>query len=1603
MDARHRWVQERVLSVLRIEKDKWDELFARDEKNHLTELTNFFNTAAQDSTVFFNVQQISEKEIREVPVEVDPAADPGEAGAEASGDPAAEGASEGERGGSKEAASEGGTTSTRKEEVIVTKNVLCLTVGHLEEGSGNKSCVYFVKLNQGPIDVTGKNPHDEMINCLNFGSIEGTFLKDLELMMREIYMPVLSMAQDDGGAERSGSGDDPAEQGEEGEAAGEPAAPAATEEVEEGEPAGEAKEGAAGGDSEQHAVELASHILEEVLASASKFTTQVHQTVMQVYGNVNIRIPYIDQLDDLAAAQHDTVLLQTLEQSVEDWLKIIDGVLRDEAQRKRESKYPMAEIDYWRDRSSKVSTLYEQLQLPAVQKVLGLLQASDPPILLQYQDQFVELQKMHVESKDNVKFLTTLERHFKNLASGSMHTIVETLPSLLNAMRMVWIISRYFNTDEYMEPLMKRIADQIADKVEEQISVNHIFSLEPAKAMSIILQGKEALDKWNTTYLATREKIEESGTDHRWEFDRPKLFKKTNYMSKICENLYDIAQVLDQFYKFLGPELKEVTGDSQGIDDLLREVAQLTSDFKTFPSLFEDRFQNTWDNLVAKFKDRVEHIENKAIAFLNKSFQNLRSAEGAFKLLQNFKNIESREKINKKMNEKFVDILTQYGNEVRRMRSLFRKGKVTPPISKNTPPTAGGILWARSIFYRVKRPVLSFKTMPHLLQLSEGQQACKDYVELGHEILEYEQFLFEAWQATAKEVAEQCLKNNILGKRKGKYFVKFAPDLQLLIREAKYLDQVGGFELPHTVLNVALQQDKYKEFVEQLNLLLDAYDGAVGDLTAVQRKLLHKQVVELDKCLRPGLTPLNWNSLGILDFIEDGNRGISAFRSVRDQVQKSEERIETVVSAIENASLVRPFDWKRPDVMDHMEFYEYFEKHRVAQVEDLVKKYDSIGPFLVKIEETTAGTKTGSAPSMVEYYQYWERRIFNAITTMLLKGMSSFQTLFGGGDKRRPPLLKIKADFNGSEVVDNGLQSVFRLISKLLQNTIHSANHFIRWMEGTCRLVPPQPSQEEDQKQLFTFYRDVKENPALIDMTINIQNSIQKVFQVIHKFLRSWRRYESQWGLWDPKRKQDLDKVAEKKPNVYYFDVYIFVYKGLADGLASYPSEKDISFVRIDSTSVIAGIRAQAMEWVASYGDILRKLAQKELTKIQAEIEAYHEQLAENPESLEELKTILGFISQICSVSMDMEIRINDVKERYRTLELYNCACDPEEHADANGLLDSWQALKDVGLTKDRRLVRVKEQFAEVTRLQVAEFAEQCKELSKEFKHGGPGSPSITLEDGVELMKKYDVDMKTFQKKREELVKAQTLFNLPVQPYPELTQLEKDLKLLRMIYEVYTGHSALVHDFSSMLWSKLDIAALGKGAEDFDKKVRRMPKECKELGELQTFHKLEELISSFKTSVPLIQSLKHDAIRPQHWVELLALAGQESGELDPKKMSLSTVFSLELNRFPEEVNEIVVTAQNELKIESEVGKIDAAWRNMSFQMMSYKGERGFVLLPNEEMRQTLEDHVLVLQSMGASKYALKLLDTIKKWEKNLTTVSEVFDAWLQVQRKWQYL
>ena len=43
---------------------------------------------------------------------------------------------------------------------------------------------------------------------------------------------------------------------------------------------------------------------------------------------------------------------------------------------------------------------------------------------------------------------------------------------MINAIRMVWVISRHYNTDERMVPLMELIAGEIANKVHHSIIVD---------------------------------------------------------------------------------------------------------------------------------------------------------------------------------------------------------------------------------------------------------------------------------------------------------------------------------------------------------------------------------------------------------------------------------------------------------------------------------------------------------------------------------------------------------------------------------------------------------------------------------------------------------------------------------------------------------------------------------------------------------------------------------------------------------------------------------------------------------------------------------------------------------------------------------------------------------------------------------------------------------------------------------------------------------------------------------------------------------------------------------------------------------------------------
>jgi len=175
-----------------------------------------------------------------------------------------------------------------------------------------------------------------------------------------------------------------------------------------------------------------------------------------------------------------------------------------------------------------------------------------------------------------------------------------------------------------------------------------------------------------------------------------------------------------------------------------------------------------WKQTFDNFMSQIAQIDQHVVALIDKTFSDrLNSSEGAFDLLSKFQNVRTREAIKELLTRKYDDVLKTYSHELREMERLFTEGRDSPPISKNMPPKAGSIAWARSIMGRIKAPIKKFKSKADQLMTKTFKGVALNYVKLAKDLDKgYEQVIFENWRKENTEKAIELLKKNILDKKK---------------------------------------------------------------------------------------------------------------------------------------------------------------------------------------------------------------------------------------------------------------------------------------------------------------------------------------------------------------------------------------------------------------------------------------------------------------------------------------------------------------------------------------------------------------------------------------------------------------------------------------------------------------------------------------------------------------------------------------------------------------------------------------------------------------------------------------------------------------------
>nr|XP_015221526.1 PREDICTED: dynein heavy chain 10, axonemal [Lepisosteus oculatus] len=1366
-------------------------------------------------------------------------------------------------------------------------------------------------------------------------------------------------------------------------------------------------------------------IRDELLNSAHKFLGHIDRTLQQLEGEIKLHIPDVDLDGDVVRLVSSPAVVVQLEQCVMNWQTQITCVIEEQQKKKPQAPGPMAEIDFWRERTAILSALSEQLKLPVVKKILEVMSRADPVTTQNLDLTVTELSKYHVEAVENVRFLGTLERHFKNLATGSgFNVILDTIPLMMNGLRMVWIISGHYNKDERMVPLMERIAWELSERVARVVNVRTVFKEKREIAKAKALDAKQVLDQWKASYFEVRSKIEASGRDPRWEFDRKRLFEKTDYMASICQDLYKILQILEEFYNIFGPELKAVTGDPKRIDDVLRWVDSLVIPIEELSfDPFNIRKMGLWKVVMEDFKTEVQAIEGEAINFIDQSFKTLRSAEAAFDMLLKFKHIRSREAINNQMMKKFNDILAQYCKEVDNINTLFINNLDNPPLNKNQPPVAGAIYWERCLFHRMKHTIIRFLEVEEMLESDQGKMAKAKYLEVGKRMKEYEEKKYERWREETEQALPILLKRNLLQIHTGRgaipasdqdtaelallsgelkteepvrYSVNFAQELTEITSETKYLEQLG-FSVPELARNVALQEDKFLRYIGGLKNMVNRYHILMDSLNEAETNLLDEQIHELQRVLRSGYKRLNWNSLGILDFINRSTQAISKFESLVNQIQKNARDIDAKLQSIESANLFKfPSPSREGDLPGVKEFFEFIERERMKDVNLLSRKYTAIGPLLTKMEGLIMHTNTGQDKRMAQYYAYWERKVYDTLTKMVLRNLQTF----GNALVEKVPLFQIETILSAPEIVlhPNG-NEIYKLTMQCVRDCLDSTKRFVRWMHGTCIECPPQRTEREDEPVVFSFHSDVSQNPQVIEKAVSISQSIHRLLMSITRYLNRWKRYRPLWKL---DKAIVMEKFAAKKPSCVAYDEKLHFYARISQEVAQQPLVKLEQCIRLNLEPLARTVEENAQAWVNSLGKLLNESAREDLFNLRDELQQLSDNLKKNPETLEDLKFVLGTIADIRDMSLVVEMRFTDIQERYRTLGMYGVQVTEEELELSRNIRQIWHDLFVESRQVDHSLGRVKKTFTQITKEQTEEFKKELLVFADNFSIEGPGAVGDNLDKGMEVLISYEKELARFEKDRQELANAEKLFDLPITMYPELLNVQKEMKGLRQIYDIYKAQKAAKAEWSQTLWVNLNIQLLQEGIEGFIKSLRKLPKDVRSL---PVAFFLDAKMKEFKDSIPLLLDLKNEALRERHWKELMERTGT-SFEMNPDTFTLENMFAMELHKYADVISEIVTSAVKELSIEKGVKDVVDTWENMKFTVQRYyKGtqERGSILGSVDEILQNLDDNAMNLQSMAGSRFVGPFLSTVQQWEKSLSLISEVIEVWMLVQRKWMYL
>ncbi|KAK6187606.1 hypothetical protein SNE40_005595 [Patella caerulea] len=215
-----------------------------------------------------------------------------------------------------------------------------------------------------------------------------------------------------------------------------------------------------------------------LIQNMDKFVTALNETSASMHSSkqLMLKLPENIILNDFKlqrAAALDAELIGQYEELVTDWMNTIETIVLDTSDERfmDPNAGPLSELDRWRRRQRLLTSLTEQLKSKECKAVIGVLITAKSRLLRRWKVIDVSITDAMNDTKDKVKYLESLRRHFDHLYNDATpHSIMNTaLPGLTNSIKQMESISRYYGRVGFLGIILAKVTNQIVLACKEHI------------------------------------------------------------------------------------------------------------------------------------------------------------------------------------------------------------------------------------------------------------------------------------------------------------------------------------------------------------------------------------------------------------------------------------------------------------------------------------------------------------------------------------------------------------------------------------------------------------------------------------------------------------------------------------------------------------------------------------------------------------------------------------------------------------------------------------------------------------------------------------------------------------------------------------------------------------------------------------------------------------------------------------------------------------------------------------------------------------------------------------------------------------------------------